>query len=401
MELRGFDSYSISLGDEMRGERASLGKSLLDVEGDLRIKAHMLTAIEDCDLSGFQNQSVIAGYVRSYARYLGMDAEDCYERFCQESGYRSPAAMIAARDKPKGFGQSSVAVLNAATGLGSELAQSRFAAPPTRNRFQARVSMGALTSSLALAGLIFGLGYGGYALLQDIQRVGFAPLPEAPVVVADAPLITTPDFGSNEVTRPAASDYADGGLLAVVAIPTELPDVELERRDGPISAIDPETSGIFAYSSEPQLAMYDSADDAIRAAEFAMSIPIEGDTVEAEPEIEIERGTFVIASETAWIRVSAADRTVLFEGMLQAGERFDVPPVADAPVLKAGNAGGVFILIDGVTYGPVGERGQIARDVSLVAESVRSTMAEAESLEAEQFGPPDVFERAEAALPPQ
>ena len=36
MELRGFDSYNISLGDEMRGERASLGKSLEQAEADLR-----------------------------------------------------------------------------------------------------------------------------------------------------------------------------------------------------------------------------------------------------------------------------------------------------------------------------------------------------------------------------
>ena len=53
MELRGFDSYDITLGDEMRGERASLGKSLADAEADLRVKAKVIVAIEDCDLSGF------------------------------------------------------------------------------------------------------------------------------------------------------------------------------------------------------------------------------------------------------------------------------------------------------------------------------------------------------------
>ena len=63
---------------------------------------------------------------------------------------------------------------------GTELASSRFAAPPVQTRFHARVSMGALTSAMALIALIGGLSYGGYALLQDIQRVGFAPLPEGP-----------------------------------------------------------------------------------------------------------------------------------------------------------------------------------------------------------------------------
>ena len=87
--------------------------------------------------------------------------------------------------------------------------------------------------------------------------------------------------------------------------------------------------------------------------------------------------------------------------MLQAGERFDLPPAAETPILKAGNAGGVYISVDGVTYGPVGQRGQIARDISLVAETVRATMIEAETIEIAEPTNPDVFERAAAALPQQ
>ena len=118
MELRGFDSYDITLGDEMRGERASLGKSLNDAEADLRVKAKVIDAIENCDLSGFPNQSVIAGYVRSYARYLGMDAEDCYRRFCHESGYESPSALQSTTGKISGGdGLTAGAVIS---GVGSD-----------------------------------------------------------------------------------------------------------------------------------------------------------------------------------------------------------------------------------------------------------------------------------------
>jgi broad specificity phosphatase PhoE len=35
--LRGFDDYDVSLGDLMRGERATLGKSLLDAQRELRL----------------------------------------------------------------------------------------------------------------------------------------------------------------------------------------------------------------------------------------------------------------------------------------------------------------------------------------------------------------------------
>ena len=85
--LRGFDDFDTTLGDLMRGERATLGKSLLDVQRDLRIPAERIAAIETGDIAAFEAPSFIAGYVRSYARYLGMDPEWAYAKFCAESGF--------------------------------------------------------------------------------------------------------------------------------------------------------------------------------------------------------------------------------------------------------------------------------------------------------------------------
>ena len=67
-ELRGFDAFELRLGDVMRGERATMGKSLLDVQRELRIKAAYIAAIENCDPQAFDTPGFIAGYVRSYAR---------------------------------------------------------------------------------------------------------------------------------------------------------------------------------------------------------------------------------------------------------------------------------------------------------------------------------------------
>ena len=66
--LRGFDSYEVRLGDELRGHRATIGKSLLDVQRDLRIKASYIDAIENCDASVIPNRGFVPGYVRAYAR---------------------------------------------------------------------------------------------------------------------------------------------------------------------------------------------------------------------------------------------------------------------------------------------------------------------------------------------
>jgi hypothetical protein len=86
--LNGRDDFGISLGDMMRGERASMGKSLLDVQKELKIKAAYIAAIENADASAFETPGFISGYVRSYARYLDMDPDDTFKKFIDESGYR-------------------------------------------------------------------------------------------------------------------------------------------------------------------------------------------------------------------------------------------------------------------------------------------------------------------------
>ena len=100
VKLMGFDDFELRLGDMMRGERATIGKSLLDVERDLRVKATYLAAIENGDLSAFDTPSFISGYVRSYARYLRMDPDQAFQQFCQETGFvvahgMSPSASTA------------------------------------------------------------------------------------------------------------------------------------------------------------------------------------------------------------------------------------------------------------------------------------------------------------------
>ena len=86
--LKGFDSYEVSLGDALRGERATLGKSLLDVERDLKIRAAYIAAIEECDIKAFPNTGFVAGYVRSYARYLNLDPDPTFEAFCREANFK-------------------------------------------------------------------------------------------------------------------------------------------------------------------------------------------------------------------------------------------------------------------------------------------------------------------------
>lgn len=416
MELRGYDHCEVTLGDELRGERASIGKTLSDVERELHIKADVIQAIEEGDLAGFPNRSVVAGYVRSYARYLGRDPQEVYRRFCEVTGYVAPNAALAvsARD---GRGRRSYKKL-----AGSPFDESRFAAPPTQTRFSARVPLGSIVSGLALVLLTCGLSYGGYALLQNLQRVGFAPLPDAPDVVAEAPRIVAPDYTEATLGPPDAEAYTSDGPLAAVYAGSVAPPAA--RRDGPISEIDPGETGVFAVAvSElaagagpaapeptPSIPLVDSVDDLIAQAEAdetARTIEIEqmeaalaaikAEQAAAEP--PAPKGIAIHAVGEAWIRVRNADRAVIFEGILAPGESYDLPTRVVRGLLRAGNAGDVYIVVDGQPYGPVGRPGSVVKNLSLAAVDVRESYRQADrtAVLGPEAGTPSE-RRAEAAV---
>jgi len=104
--FQGYDVLDVALGDLLRGERATLGKSLLDVERELKIRAAFVAAIENGDVGAFPSHGFIPGYVRSYGRYLGIDPEWTFRRFCEETGFQSVHGVPArqARDAKRGFG---------------------------------------------------------------------------------------------------------------------------------------------------------------------------------------------------------------------------------------------------------------------------------------------------------
>jgi cytoskeleton protein RodZ len=83
---KGFDDFELKLGDTLRGERATLGN-------ELKIKAAYISAIENCDPLAFDTPGFVSGYVRSYARYLDLDPDEIFEKFCLESGFATVHGM--------------------------------------------------------------------------------------------------------------------------------------------------------------------------------------------------------------------------------------------------------------------------------------------------------------------
>ena len=344
----------------MRGERATLGKSLLDVQRELKIKATYVAAIENCDVSAFETPGFVAGYVRSYARYLGMDPDDSFRRFCAEAKFEVAHGMSAAAST-----SSVMAWRNRPTPeVRDPLANPNASFVPRSESFFAQIEPAALGSVAVLLTLLVGLGYGGYSLLQEVQRVQLSPVEQAPTVVAEIDPIANVDGTAPLVrTAPAAAALASSdALMDRIYRPEALETPVMVSRDGPIAAIDPAEAGALAGPRG--------------AATVATS---ETPAILVEPAVQVVEShapaVELLAARPAWVRVSAPDGTVLFEKTLDAGERYVVPQMQVPALLRSGNSGSVYFVVNGQTYGPAAPGAQVIKDVALSPDALTGAYA--------------------------
>ena len=354
---KSFDDFELRLGDVMRGERATLGKSLLDVQRELKIKATYIAAIENCDIAAFETPGFIAGYVRSYARYLGMDPDTAFATFCKEANFTVAHGMSAAASSPR-----AIAARQRKSGDSRDpLSDPNASFVPRGEAFLSRVQPGAIGSILVLVALIGVIGYGGWSVLLEVQRVQLTPVDQAPGVVADLdPLqgvVSVAPFAATSVDLAAAQPEAMDRLYRPQALDVPV----MVSRDGPIAGIDPRNAGTLDSGAS-------AAETALTSDQAATGEAIQVVATDV-PAVEI------FAVRPAWVRVQAADGTVLFEKILDAGERYAVPKTEEPPKLRAGNSGSVYFAVNGQTYGPSAPGASVAKNVILSPESLSSVYA--------------------------
>lgn len=398
IEPKGFDDFDLRLGDLMRGERATMGKSLLDVQRELRIRASYIAAIENCDPSAFDTPGFIAGYVRSYARYLDMDPDKAFAAFCAESGFSTAHGMSAAASSTK------------RAPLPKQVAAVRdpFSAPttpfaPAKDALFSNVEPRAIGSSLVLLALIGAIGYGGWTVLNEVQRVTLAPVENTPTVMSDLdPLRARPaaqaDAGTAAMAS-AADGQARNDALTRLYRPQALDVPVLVARDAPISTLDPSTVGAFANvpSRNDQMASIDrlveealmgaaginplgQAASQFQAPQFQAMSGQSAPQGQAMPQVveEPNPGVEIVAVRSAWVRVNAADGSVIYEGIMEAGDRYAVPPTQEAARLRVGESGSVYFAVNGQHHGPVGPRGTVTSNVELSVDHVTTAFTVAD-----------------------
>ncbi|NKX46217.1 helix-turn-helix domain-containing protein [Roseibacterium sp. KMU-115] len=384
----GYDVTDVPLGDLMRGERATLGKSLLDVERELKIRAAYIAAIENGDVGAFASPGFIAGYVRSYARYLGIDPDWTFRRFCAETGFQgvhggsgqqAQAAKRSMGEAPRRLDPNEV------------IQGARISFAPSRESFFSGIEPGALGSAAVLIALVVGLGYGAWAVLHDIQRLQIAPVDEAPVPLAQLDPLAGATEGAFDVAQDFDIAMPSSDRLERLYRPEALEAPVLTPRDGALATLDPDEVGT--------LGGFESAPDRAAPRQLAGVAPGAQPTEEAPAAATVQvtearsDDLVIFAVRPSWIRVTSASGATLFEGTLNRGDSYTVADAEVAPRLRSGNAGSVYFVVNGVTFGPAGPGATIARDVELSADAITTGYAMADAA-----ADPDLPEVAELVL---
>ena len=365
---KGFDDFELKLGDTLRGERATLGKSLVEVQNELKIKACYISAIENCDPLAFDTPGFVAGYVRSYARYLNLEPDEVFTKFCSESGFATVHGMS---DKASSIKANSNSVLLPSENFidGEEL----FRKSPTAildssaNTFD-KIEPGAIGSLAALICVVCGIGYGGLTLFNQIQTVEISPSEASPIVLTEISSVLLREENIDSLkTNLATSEQLDR-----LYRPQALDVPVLTARDAPISTLDPSFSNNFDIEEKLNISEIVTNGSETGITEKLLNKGLEETSIQVVQ--ELPPSIAVLVAENAWVQITAADGTVIYENIMLPGEEFVLPQLEIPPKLRAGMSGYVYFSVNGELFGPVGSGTSVRKNVELSATNIASTL---------------------------
>jgi hypothetical protein len=365
---KGFDDFELKLGDTLRGERATLGKSLVEVQNELKIKACYISAIENCDPLAFDTPGFVAGYVRSYARYLNLEPDEVFTKFCSESGFATVHGMS---DKASSIKANSNSVLLPSENFidGEEL----FRKSPTAildssaNTFD-KIEPGAIGSLAALICVVCGIGYGGLTLFNQIQTVEISPSEASPIVLSEISSVILREENIDSLkTNLATSEQLDR-----LYRPQALDVPVLTARDAPISTLDPSFSNNFDIEEKLNISEIVTNGSETGITEKLLNKGLEETYIQVVQ--ELPPSIAVLVAENAWVQITAADGTVIYENIMLPGEEFVLPQLEIPPKLRAGMSGYVYFSVNGELFGPVGSGTSVRKNVELSATNIASTL---------------------------
>ena len=322
------DARVREIGGRLRDARQERGEDLYDIADYLRIRPAYLFALEEGNFGATPGRPYALGFLRTYADYLGFDGQDLVGELKHHGPARAATATAdAAGLEPVALGHQQ---------------------PGSRKTYTDRDRSLPGAPVLAAAVLLIVLAYGGWYMMQGS---GAATLDR----VARLP---------GELGQYAVQLFEDEETRSGAAPPAEATAAPSPLKDKPLERLVPDVGLFERFSADdggPATAPPEAPDEA------AFETPAADGPGEQPP----PDGPRVVlrALEPSWIQVKSEGRDYVRTRTLEPGEQFALPDRDDL-ALWTGNAGGIEILFEGHSLGPVGNRGAVMRDVSLAPEAL-------------------------------
>lgn len=295
-----------TVGETLRRARLAKKLELQDVAAYLCIRARFLEALENGNTKDLPGDAYAQGFVRSYAAYLGLDADKTVSEYKREmSGKTAEAEADAER---------------------IEESESETLTPKPA----------ALIVSATVLIAIFCVWKAFHA--NDPVVVVAAPESEAVTVLDES--------------YPLPEQTAE--LAAETAVEGPVPPVPPKKPQVPAAA---------EYAAEPAVVSEPAAVDVVipvRRAPAEESV----ENIHIYGQRNVNPRLVLVANEASWIEVRRGEN-ILISRVLNKGDRYQVSRNPEDLFLKTGNAGGLDIYLDGELMPSVGPQGALRSNVPL------------------------------------
>jgi len=304
------------LGHILREARENKGLTLAQVQSEIRINTKFLQALEEGEYHRLPTPTHVRGFLRNYARFLGLDPQPLLDRY-----------EVRQKEKP--------------------------AAPPPETRREDPI----LSTAPIQPGTTFfdpvnfevNAGYQtSSAGSSAVRLIIIAALLIAVALVFNRflPLITSGQDGSEALTESIAS-FLQGQAES------ELAPGEIDP-DAPVLAPDMPTGGIPITGTNRNPGMAPSSldpEDTLPPSPTRPTLPAM-ETIELRLEI----------TERGWMEVTI-DGDVVFTGIVRDTDPAYEFTAQEEAIVNTGNAIGVFVYINEIAWGRMGERGESREEI--------------------------------------
>ena len=336
----------VELGAALRVEREKRGLDLEDAANKLKISARLLRALEEGDEQSLPPLAYTKGFIRSYASYVGLSAEEVSEALGALEAATEPTAP-------------------------QNVYEPEMVLTPRRNLkpLLAGVVMVGIVAAVFFAwqqGALDFLGRQTRRLAQPAPMQSAESVDPGNLAGRSAPVAAAPATGAASASGPASGQpsvpvAATAGKPAGSA-PASAPAAQAPSAGAPAgqaaqpAAGLPPVRGTAAAGAAPAGAPASAPAAPVQAAP-AQGVPGQAAAAQAG---EVQPGThklIITATEECWIH-SSADKTDTRQFSLRKGDTFALT-FSKSLELKLGNAGGVRLRYDGEELPQAGQSGQV------------------------------------------